>query len=112
MEKVNYLPIGSVVLLKGGCKKLLIISRALQVRTEDSEYYFDYGGVVYPEGLFGEQIAYFNSEGIREVVFKGYSDTEEEKAVKNLNNYLEKKNIKKGDLFDFNEKGGRLWDTK
>lgn len=112
MEKVDYLPIGSVVLLKGGRKKLMIISRVLQVKLDDSECCFDYGGVIYPEGLIGEKIAYFNSEGIKEVVFKGYSDEEEAETVKNLNTYLENKNIKKADPIDFNRKGGRLWDIK
>lgn len=112
MEKVNYLPIGSVVLLKGGQKKLMIISRALRVKIGDSERYFDYGGIIYPEGLLGEQIAYFNSEGITEVVFKGYSDAEDEQMVKSINVYLEENDIRKGDPFVLNEKGGRLWGTK
>ena len=60
----EFLPLGSIVLLKGGIQKILIISRALKVRNGNEEYFFDYGGVTYPEGLVGDQMAYFNADKI------------------------------------------------
>lgn len=67
----EFLPLGSIVLLKGGMQKILIIARALKVRNGNEEYFFDYGGVTYPEGLVGDQMAYFNADKINEVVFEG-----------------------------------------
>ncbi len=45
----NLLPIGSVIMLKGGVKKLMITG--IKVSTEDQpEKFYDYIGVFYPEG--------------------------------------------------------------
>ncbi len=91
--KVNvmteWIPLGSIVLLKGGAQKVLIIARALNVKNGGEEYFFDYGGVTYPEGLMGDQIAYFNADKISKVVFKGYSDVDDENMVDNIDRYIE-----------------------
>ena len=95
---VKYLPLGSIVLLKDGLQKLLIISRAINVRNGDQEYFFDYGGVGYPEGLIGDEMAYFNHDKINKVIFEGYSDVEDENIIDSFNTYLkENPNIVKGD---------------
>lgn len=86
---VNYVPIGSVVLLKGGSRKVIIIGRALNVENNGKKFFFDYGGVPYPEGLTGDQLAYFNNDDIAKVVFEGYKDVDDENVVKNINRYLE-----------------------
>lgn len=49
MDKI--LSLGSIVHLKGGMQKILIISRALKVKKGNEEFFFDYGGVPYPEGF-------------------------------------------------------------
>lgn len=95
---INYYPLGSVVLLKGGIRKLIIVARGVNARNgNNEEFFFDYGGVSYPEGIVGNQIAYFNHESVDTVVFEGYSDAEDKHMVKNINSYLEKHpNILKG----------------
>ncbi len=94
----EFLPLGSIVLLKGGMQKVLIISRALKVRNGAKEFFFDYGGVPYPEGLVGDQMAYFNHSGISRVVFTGYSDEDNLNMVENINRYLEENpDILRGD---------------
>lgn len=85
----EYLPLGSIVLLKDGVQKVLIISRALNVRNGEQEFFFDYGGVPYPEGLVSDKMAYFNHESISRVVFTGYSDDDNLNMVDNINRYLE-----------------------
>ena len=85
---VEYLPLGSVVLLKGGMQKILIIARALKVRNGNEEFFFDYGGVTYPEGLVGDQMAYFNADKINKVVFEGYTDIDNENMVENINQFI------------------------
>ena len=37
MEKIDYIPLGSVVYLKGGVKKLLVVARAINVANGDKQ---------------------------------------------------------------------------
>ena len=83
-----FLPIGSIVLLKNGSKKVMIYGR-LQRRVTD-EITYDYIACLYPEGNIGEDYMYlFNHEDIETVVFRGYSDAEEEAYVTELNKYVQ-----------------------
>jgi len=102
MEKTNYLPLGSIVILKGGVKKLMIISRGMAVKINNEEQFFDYGGVHYPEGLIGEQVAYFNHDGIVKTVHEGYSDDDDKMMVDAINEFREKRGLKKGDPYEIN----------
>ena len=71
------LPIGSIVVLKEGYKKLMVIGR-MQLQGKE-ERLWDYLGVLYPEGYLGEGYTFlFNNEDIEEVVFEGYTDLEDE----------------------------------
>lgn len=90
MERVDYHALGSVVLLEGGIQKLLITSRGLVVKNGDNEYFFDYAGVLYPDGLISDQIVYFNHSDIVKVVFEGYKNEEDRIVVDNINKYLGK----------------------
>ena len=47
-ETVDYLPLGSVVILKGGVQKVVVIARGLLSVATGKEGYFDYGGCLYP----------------------------------------------------------------
>ena len=80
----NYLPIGSIVLLKNGQKKIMIYGRRQRRVTENYEY--DYIACLYPEGNINEDYMYlFNHEDIDTVVYRGFSDAEEEAFVAELN---------------------------
>lgn len=104
MEKIEYIPLGSVVLLKGGIQKLLVISRGINVKRNGEMIFFDYGGVLYPEGLIGDQMAYFNHDGIEKVIFEGYNDDESKIFADNINTYLMKNpGIKKGNPEEINK---------
>lgn len=99
---MNILPLGSIVLLKGGSQKLLIIGRALNLKKDEKEFYFDYGGVPYPHGLTGDQIAYFNADAINKIVFEGYSDVDNENTVDTINDYLKNHpDLKRGSVESF-----------
>ena len=79
----SYLPIGSVVLLKNGSKKVMIYGRRQKRVNEEKEY--DYIACLYPEGNINENYMYlFNNEDIDTVVFRGYSDGEEEAFVNKI----------------------------
>lgn len=104
-DRPSYLPLGSVVLLKGGTQKLLVIARAIRVKNGDKLLFFDYGGVPYPQGLVNDRMAYFNADGISRVVFEGYRDVDDANMVDNILQYLEENpDIEKGDASGWNTK--------
>lgn len=85
----KYLPIGSVVLLKGAQKRLMIYGR-LQKAEETGEVR-DYIGCLYPEGNISTRETYmFNHDQIDKVYFIGFQDPEEfefvDKYLKEGNN--------------------------
>lgn len=81
MEK--YLPIGSVVTLKNGKKKLMIYGRR-QIQT-GTETEWDYVACLYPEGNINEKYVFlFNHEKVDKVFHLGYRDEEEQEFIKRL----------------------------
>ena len=90
MDKLRYLPLGSVVMLKGATRKLLIIGRGLQAKNAETgkTFFFDYGGVPYPEGLTGDQAMYFNIDMIDKVFHEGFSDDDDKIVTDSINEYL------------------------
>jgi hypothetical protein len=85
------LPIGSVVLLEAGAKKVMVCG-IKQTDGEENETEYDYIGVMYPEGyLGGEYLFLFNHDDIAEVAFRGFADGEREKFIARLDElYLHK----------------------
>ena len=87
MNILDLLPIGSVVLLKGAEKRLMIYG-VMQHDNENTDVEYDYCGVVYPEGNIGGETTFlFNSEDIQTVYFRGYEDAERQRFMRNLNEY-------------------------
>lgn len=72
----DLLPIGSVVTLKKGTKKLMIIGRFQQnVKTKKI---YDYAGCLWPEGYMDKEHIYvFNHEDIDILYYLGMQDIEE-----------------------------------
>ncbi|MDY5271305.1 DUF4176 domain-containing protein [Tractidigestivibacter sp.] len=72
----NLLPLGSVILLKDGNKRLMVTGR-IQARAGDSRIY-DYSGCLFPEGLTSpDGLYFFNHDAIDTVFFIGFQDEEE-----------------------------------
>mgnify|MGYP004580725461 CR=1 FL=1 len=88
METMNYLPLGSIVLLNGGIQKLIVIGRGVIVENAERELFFDYVAVPYPTGLVGDSVAYFNADNIAKVIYEGYSDDDDKVVVSNINKYI------------------------
>ncbi len=87
MKKI--LSIGSVVLLKGGTKKVMIIGY-FGVSNEHQNQMYDYSGCVYPEGLLdSEQTLLFNDDQIQEVCFEGYASDEQKEFFQKLNQFYQ-----------------------
>ena len=89
MNNRELLPIGSVVLLKNGTKKVMIYG-VKQTDVESGTEY-DYISVLYPEGNMGEEAGsfLFNHSDIEEIYFQGYEDEERETFLENLAQYYE-----------------------
>lgn len=87
----KYLPIGTVVLLTGGTKKLMIIGFAISSKSLGDKIY-DYAGVCYPEGLLApNQFAAFNHSQIEKIFFMGYNNDEEKAFNQKLKILMESK---------------------
>jgi hypothetical protein len=73
------LPLGSVVLLKDGVQKLLVVGRgAVYSNQETGEDEFnDYMAVLYPAGMNPESTIFFNQDDIDKVIFSGFVDDDE-----------------------------------
>lgn len=86
-----YLPIGSVVRLKGGVKPLMIFG-INQVDPEKPDMEYDYVSVPYPEGNIGVGFQYmFNQNDIEEILFRGYDTQERTDFLNALEAYKESK---------------------
>lgn len=84
MKIKELLPIGTIVLLKDGEKKLMI-NGIMQTDTGGTQKNYDYMGVLYPEGHIGEGFQYlFNHEDINEIIFHGFEDTERDEFLGRL----------------------------
>ena len=76
MMKEKYLPIGSVVLLKGGTHKIMI-NGYCAVTDEMKDKTFDYRGCPYPEGILESNgVALFDINQIEEVCHVGFKNDE------------------------------------
>ncbi len=76
------LPIGSIVLLKGGNKRLMICGRIQTRQGEDTIY--DYCGCYYPEGIEPSNMFFFNRDAIDTLFFVGFQDAEELQLRENV----------------------------
>lgn len=76
MYMTDYLPLGSVITLKNGTKRLMIVGR-LQQQTGKEQVY-DYAAVLWPEGVIDSKHFYlFNQEDIERLFYIGMQDIDE-----------------------------------
>lgn len=86
----NLLPIGTVVILNGGKKRLMIFGVKQTMENEENKEY-DYIGVPYPEGNIGTDFQYlFNHDDVEEVFFRGFEDIERQEFIFHLSEYYKK----------------------
>lgn len=92
MNYKKYLPIGTVVMLKGG-KKRAMITGFCSISGEDKSKVFDYSGCLYPEGFISSnQTLLFNHEQIEKIFHLGLADEEEKQFKQKLNEMMQKMN--------------------
>ena len=103
-ELIPYLPLGSVVILRGGTQKVVINARGLVTLATEPASFFDYGGSLYPQGIIGDQILYFNHQDIAKVVFTGYHDEDDDMRVDNINEWFTNSQFQRGNPADVRKK--------
>lgn len=83
MDFNNYLPIGTVCLLRGATKKIMIIGYSK--KNSKISFQYDYIACEYPIGITKEKPRlYFLHKQIDKVFFIGYNDIEQKKLLETL----------------------------
>lgn len=78
----RYFPIGTVVLLRGGSKKVMVIGY-FGVDAEGTAV--DYMGVMYPDGFMdANTIIGFDGSQVQEIIYEGYRDVEQNALFQQL----------------------------
>lgn len=97
---MELLPIGSIVTVKDGTRKLMITGR-MQYDQENNTLN-DYLACLYPEGIIGDEYHFlFNHDEIQEVVYIGYESEEDREHLETLEGLIEEAKIKiKEDICD------------
>lgn len=101
-EKIGrkFLPIGTVVLLKGATKRIMITGFC-SVEKGKQDKMWDYSGCMYPEGfLSSDETCLFDHNQIEKVYYMGLKDDPEEKKFKKSLKEL----LKVSNLGDTNKK--------
>lgn len=94
-NKEKFLPIGTVVMLKGGEKRLMIAGFcAIENNDTKNKKVWDYSGCIYPEGfLSSNKTLLFDHEQIENIYHYGLIDEEEEEFKEKLNKFVAESKI-------------------
>ncbi len=89
MQASELLPIGSVVLLRGGQKKLMIIGLLQGVQDGENRKAYDYIGVLFPEGFMNvDSLVLFNHNQIDIVSFIGCDNEERQVFMERVSDVI------------------------
>ena len=87
MMNINKLPIGTIVSLNGGTKKVMIVG--FYPIDKNNNVMYEYSGCLYPEGfLSNSKMVVFNHNQIEKVYYLGFSDQEELEFRQQLNTLI------------------------
>ncbi len=91
-EKEESYPIGTVVMLRGGKKRLMIVGFD-PLNEERTNKAYDYIGCLFPEGILAtDKIAMFNHNQIEKVYHQGLLDEEEKEFKERLADFFDSLN--------------------
>lgn len=95
----KYLPLGTVVLLEGGTKRVMITGFAT-ASSDDPDLIYDYAGCMYPQGFItSNQTILFDHDQIQKIYHFGLIDPEWVEFQDNLKKFLE--NLDEQDISAF-----------
>ena len=102
------LPVGSVVSLYGGEKRLMILGYVKYLRDDESGKVYDYCGCTYPVGYVGsEATAVFDHEDIEHIYALGFQDEVQFEFREKLEQILEERDEEQAEEqpeeFDFSD---------
>ncbi|MCJ1994010.1 DUF4176 domain-containing protein [Lactococcus piscium] len=75
-KQLTPLPVGSVVKVTGSDQEFVIISQMPVTEINGQQGYFEFGAATLPMGLVSQEIIFFNSEDIDQIVYLGYIDVQ------------------------------------
>ncbi|MBR0147349.1 MAG: DUF4176 domain-containing protein [Eubacterium sp.] len=84
----RYLPLGSIVVVNGNVKKLMITARGIVSGQGEGRKLFDYGAALYPEGVLDDKMIFFNHKDIYRIVFEGYTDADDDIMNDNIKKWV------------------------
>lgn len=91
-KKEKFLPIGTVVMLAGGSKRVMITGFCA-VESGNRDKMWDYSGCMYPEGMIASnQTCLFNHEQIEKIYHMGLEDEEEKDFKEKLKELIASRN--------------------
>ncbi len=95
----KFLPIGTVVLLKGGKKEVMITSYCIFPNNTElkdgkeipaQKKIYEYGGCIYPEGILdSNMVCAFNHNQIEKITYMGYQTEQQKELSRVLNGGFE-----------------------
>lgn len=93
-------PLGTIVYLEEGTKKIMIIGRGAVMHDDNLEedVMYDYVGCLYPQGINPEDGLFFNHDNIDRVIFEGYQDEEEERFLQVYDEWVNETNYPKNEI--------------
>lgn len=97
-EESKLLPLGTVVYLREGTTKIMIIGQGPVFEDEGHDVYTDYMRIGYPDGFDPDEALFFNNEQIDKVVFKGYEDDESKRYNDVYNQWQQSTDVLKKQL--------------
>lgn len=96
-EKKPLLPVGTIVMLKDGNKKAMILGR---YRVCESGSTYDYEICAYPEGFDAANQFFADNEDINEIYALGYYDEHDEKYINDIKTIVSQNNINVDGVFN------------
>ena len=78
----NLLPIGTVVSLTNGTKKVMITGYSSKDPNSDKVY--DYNSCIFPEGIMEEKYCLFDKYQIEEIFYKGLESDEQKEFINKI----------------------------
>lgn len=91
-ENKELLPLGTILYIKEGTQKLMVVGRGIEYLDEGESKFMDYMGCLYPEGIDPKHSIFFNHEDVDRIVFKGFTDEDEERFHQVYDEWI--KNVK------------------
>lgn len=98
--KKGLLPIGTVVILEDGTKKVMITGYYSKAEGENKIY--QYNGCIFPEGFMENVFCLFDQSQIVEVFYKGLENDEYENYVKDISSKLSNSSSQNISIFSNN----------